>query len=221
MGIMNGFLRRVALPLAATLALAAPVTAQFSNPESSTKEAYNTALLKPPAGARVAIVEFEDLECPDCAHANPVLLEAAQRYHVALVRHDFPLPLPSHVWAFQAAVDARWFDTQSQTLGDQFRDALFAAQPTILNYDDLRNFATRFAEQHHLRFPAAPDPDGRLTELVKADVALGREVGIRHTPTAWVVTNRKSSPPFVEEVDRTRLFSQIEEALHESASAAH
>jgi hypothetical protein len=29
--------------------------------------------LKPPPGARVAIIEFEDLECPDCANANPLL----------------------------------------------------------------------------------------------------------------------------------------------------
>lgn len=219
MRVMNGLLR-LALPLAATLALATPATAQFSNPETPAKEVYNTAPLRPPAGARVAIVEFEDLECPDCAHANPVLLEAAERYHVSLVRHDFPLPLPSHIWAFQAAVDARWFDTQSQTLGDQFRDAVFAAQPTILNQDDLQRFATRFAEQHQLRFPAVADPDGKLAELVKADVALGREVGIRHTPTIWVVTNRKSSPPFVEVVDGTRLFSLIEEALHETAPAS-
>lgn len=221
MKAMKGLLYRVALPLAAMLALGAPAIAQFSNPEAPAREAYNTAPLHPPAGARVAIVEFEDLECPDCAHANPVLLEAAQRYHVPLVRHDFPLPLPSHVWAFQAAVDARWFDAQSQTLGDQFRDALFAAQPTIPNQDELQRFAARFAEQHQLRFPMVPDPDGKLTELVKADVALGKEVGVRHTPTIWVVTSRKSSPPFVEAVDRTRLFSLIEEALGETAPATH
>lgn len=208
---------RVALPLTAMLALGAPAIAQFSNPEAPAKEAYNTTLLRPPAGASVAIVEFEDLECPDCAHANPVLLEAAHHYHLPLVRHDFPLPLPSHVWAFQAAVDARWFDMQSQSLGDQFRDALFAAQPTIVSQDDLERFAVGFAEQHQLQFPAAVDPDGKLTALVKADVALGKSVGIRHTPTIWVVTDRKSSAPFVESVDRARLFSLIDEALRETA----
>jgi protein-disulfide isomerase len=212
---------RIALALAAAFTLGAAAAAQFSNPEPSPTQVYNTALLHPPAGVRVAIVEFEDLECPDCAHANPVLLEAAERFHVPLVRHDFPLPLPSHVWAFQAAVDARWFDTQSPTLGDQFRDALFAAQPTILNQDDLQRFAARFAEQHQLRFPAAPDPNGKLTELVKADVALGREVGIRHTPTIWVVTNQKSSAPFVESVDRARLFTLIEDAVKETEPAQH
>lgn len=206
--------------MALLLAVAVPAApAQFSNPESPAKEVYNTALLHPPAGARVAIVEFEDLECPDCAHANPVLLEAARRYHVPLVRHDFPLPLPSHVWAFQAAVDARWFDTQPQSVGDAFRDALFAAQPTIVTPDDLERFAAHFAEQHHRRFPPVVDPDGKLTALVKADVALGKTVGIHHTPTIWVVTNQKSSAPFVESVDRARLFALLDEALTETAPA--
>lgn len=205
--------------LIAAMALGATAAAQFSNPETPAPEKYNTAPLHPPAGARVAIVEWEDLECPDCAHANPALLEAAQRYHVPLVRHDFPLPLPSHVWAFQAAVDARWFDTQA--VGDAFRDALFAAQPMIPDQAALQQFAAKFAEQHQLRFPAALDPDGKLTALVKADIALGKTIGIRHTPTVWVVTEEKSSAPFVEQVDRSRLFAMIEDALRETAPGAH
>ena len=88
----------------------------------------NAAPLHPPLGARVAIVEFEDLECPDCARANPVIKEAVEKYHVPWVRHDFPLPF--HTWSFEAAVDARWFDSKSDTkskrLGSEFRDALFA-----------------------------------------------------------------------------------------------
>lgn len=218
---MKGLAYRMALAAAAAVALGVPATAQFSNPETPAPEKYNTAPLRPPAGARVAIVEWEDLECPDCAHANPVLLEAARRYHVPLVRHDFPLPLPSHVWAFQAAVDARWFDTQSQTLGDAFRDALFAAQPTILDENELQSFASRFAEQHQLRFPAAVDADGKLAALVKADIALGKTIGIRHTPTVWVVTNQKTSTPFVEIVDRTRLFTMTEDALGEPPPGTH
>ena len=89
------------------------------------------------------MVEFEDLECPDCARANPMLKEAAEKYHVPWVRHDFPLP--RHTWSFAAAVDARWFDTKSKRLGDGFRDAIFAAQPTIHGENDLRAFADKFA----------------------------------------------------------------------------
>ena len=54
------------------------------------------------------------MECPDCARANPLLKEAAAKYKIPWVRHDFPLPF--HAWSFQAAVNARWFDTKSKKL---------------------------------------------------------------------------------------------------------
>ncbi|MGA8161139.1 MAG: thioredoxin domain-containing protein [Acidobacteriaceae bacterium] len=191
-----------------------PAHGQFSNPESATTVVHNATALRPPAGARVALVEFEDLECPDCARANPLLQEAAEKYHIPWVRHDFPLP--QHTWSFEAAVDARWFDTKSKAgskkLGDDFRDAVFVAQPTIHSEDDLRAFAQKFAREHGLVLPFAVDPQGRLTELVKADYALGQSVGIQHTPTIWVVTNKTTGTPFVEVVDRSRLFTMIEEA---------
>lgn len=212
---MNLQLRFFLPALAGTLALAAPALAQFSNPQSETTQVHNAAPLHPPAGAKAAVVEFEDLECPDCARANPVVKEAVEKYHIPWVRHDFPLPF--HTWSFQAAVDARWFDTKSKKLGDEFRDAVFAAQPTIHTEDDLRAFGTKFAQDHKLSLPFVVDPQGKLAQLVKADYDLGQSVGIQHTPTIWVVTNRTSGTPFVEVVDRGRLNTLIEEALESPA----
>ena len=99
------------LRLAAFLLLTG-LTAQFAGAQATT--VHDPAALKPPPGARVAIVEFEDLECPDCARANPLLKDAAAQYHIPWVRHDFPLPF--HAWSFDAAVYARWFDTKSKSL---------------------------------------------------------------------------------------------------------
>jgi len=190
--------------------LVLPAAAQFSNPQSQTTTVHNAVALRPPAGARVAIVEFEDLECPDCARTNPIIKEAIEKYNVPWVRHDFPLPF--HTWSFQAAVDARWFDTKSKRLGDDFRDAVFAAQPSIHSQEELQAFAQKFAQDHKLVFPFIADPQGNLAKLVKADYDVGQSVGIQHTPTIWVVTNRTSGSPFVEVVDRSRLFTLIEEA---------
>lgn len=216
---MHRFARAVVWPVSLSLAFAAPALAQFSNPESQVTPVHNAAALRPPAGARVAIVEFEDMECPDCARANPVLKEAAEKYHIPWVRHDFPLPF--HTWSFDAAVSARWFDTRSKALGDQYRDAVFAAQPNILSQDDLHKFTLKFAQDHKLAFPFVVDPQGRLAQLVKADYALGQSVGIQHTPTIWVVTNRTSGTPFVEVIDRSRLFTMIEEALAATTPTRH
>lgn len=216
---MHHLVRAVFWPVSLSLALVAPGFAQFSNPESQTTPVHNAAALRPPAGARVAVVEFEDLECPDCSRANPVIKEAVEKYRIPWVRHDFPLPF--HTWSFEAAVDARWFDTRSKALGDEFRDAVFAAQPTIHSQDDLHRFAESFAADHHLTLPFVVDPQGRLAGLVKADYALGQSVGIQHTPTIWVVTDQTSGTPFVEVVDRTRLFTLIDEALTETTPKKH
>jgi protein-disulfide isomerase len=67
--------------------------------------------LRPPKGAQVALVVFEDLQCPDCRRAAPLVEEAARTYKIPVVRHDFPLPM--HNWSYDAALIARYFDTQS------------------------------------------------------------------------------------------------------------
>jgi len=189
--------------------------AQFSGAQANTTPVGDKSLLKPPAGARVAIFEFQDLECPDCARAFPLLKEAAAKYNLPWVQHDFPLPF--HAWSFQAAVNARWFDTKSAKLGEDYREAVFANQPSIASTDDLRVFTEKFASDHKVAFPFAVDPQGKFAAAVKADYALGQRIGIEHTPTIWVVTNRSgSAPPFVEVVDRTKLYNIIDEALAET-----
>jgi hypothetical protein len=132
------------------------------------------------------------------------------------VRHDFPLPF--HAWSFQAAVNARWFDTKSKKLGDEYRDAVFANQPSIVDLNGLRQFTEKFAQQHGIAMPFAIDPQGKLAAAVKADYALGQRIGIEHTPTIWVVTNGTHAAPFVEVVDRTKLFQLIDQALAQTAS---
>lgn len=201
--------------LASAVVFSLPASAQFAGPSAApSTPVHNARALHPPAGARVAIFEFEDLECPDCARANPLLKEASEKYHIPWVRHDFPLPF--HTWSFDAAVDARWFDTKSKKVGDDFRDAVFANQSSITTQDQLRAFAQKFAEDHKLEFPFVADPQGKLAADVKADYDLGQSIGIQHTPTIWIVTNKTSGTPFVEVVDRTRLYELIDQALAET-----
>jgi protein-disulfide isomerase len=199
------------LSLAFAVLLQGPTAhAQFGPPPAGT-QVHDPAALRPPAGAHVAIVEFEDMECPDCARANPVLRDAAAQYKIPWVRHDFPLPF--HAWSFNAAVNARWFDTKSKKIGDEYRDAVFANQPAITSPDVLRQFTEKFAQDRGVALPFAIDPQGSLAALVKADYALGQRVGIEHTPTIWVVTANSKGAPFVEVVDRTKLFQLIDQAL--------
>ena len=197
------------------LAGASLAHAQFGGPP--TTPVHDPSALRPPAGARVALVEFEDMECPDCGRANPLLKEAAAKYHIPWIRHDFPLPM--HSWSFNAAVNARWFDTKSKALGDEYRDAVFDNQVSIYNPGALRQFSDKFASEHGVALPFAVDPQGNLTALVKADYALGQRIGIEHTPTIWVVTANSKGAPFVEVVDRTKLYQLIDQALVDTAAS--
>ena len=166
----------------------------------------DTSALHPPPGSKVAIVEFADLECPMCAEENPVIMQAVEKYHVAWMRHDFPIP--GHPWSFQAAVNARWFDTRSKTLGDEYRNAIFANQASIETRGDLQNFTQKFAQQHGTALPFVMDPQGKLAAEVKADAALGERMGVHETPTAFVVTDHG----YKQITDFSKLYSMLDEA---------
>jgi protein-disulfide isomerase len=204
----------LALALASTallLATAASAHAQFGAPSPGT-QVHDTSALHPPPGARVAIVEFYDLECPDCRAANPVLKQAVATYKIPWVHHDFLIP--GHAWSPIAAVNARWFDAKSKALGDEYRDEVFENQPSFYNNPDLlRQFTEKFAKSHGIALPFALDPQGKLAADVNADKNLGMRIGVDHTPTIWIVTAGSKGPPFIEVTDRSKLYQIIDQAL--------
>lgn len=169
-------------------------------------------VLRPPKGAQVALVVFEDLQCPDCRRAAPLVAQAGQTYKIPVVRHDFPLPM--HNWSFEAAVLARYFDTHSKILGNAFRDSVFEHQLEITP-DNLHGFAEKFAAEHKVDLPFVVDPAGRLAALVLADKELGKSINLQHTPTIFVVSNKRAGKPFVEVVDRSQLYALIDSMKRE------
>ncbi len=167
--------------------------------------------LHPPPGARVAIIEFDDLECPTCAHYNPLLKQAASTYHIPWIRHDFIIPM--HNWSRAAAVRARWFDQHSKALGDDFRDAVFANQPDIYNQGVLNQFAQKFAQDHGIAMPFSVDPQGKLDAAVTADTELGKRTGVDSTPTIFVVSSGPHGNTYKQIIDPDRdLYSTIDAA---------
>jgi protein-disulfide isomerase len=178
--------------------------------------AADASSLKPPPGAKVALVVFEDLQCPDCARAYPVVWEAANAHHIPVVLHDFPLPM--HNWSFEAAIWARFFDTKSINIGNDFRRFIYSNQPQI-NPGNLQQWVQKFADDNKIPLPFAKDPEGKLAEKVQADLSLGRKIGLEHTPTIFVIGQGAVSTPFVEVVDRAQL-SQIIEDMQKKAGPA-
>ncbi len=179
--------------------------------------AGDTSVLRPPKGSKVALIVFEDLQCPDCARAAPLLHEAAKKYNIPLVQYDFPLPM--HNWSFDAAVNARYFDTKSKQLGDEYRLFIFQNQPQITK-DNLRGMTERFADDHKVPLPFVVDPNGDLAAKVRADFQVGQRVGIDHTPTIYVVSDTTRGKPFVEVVDRTQLYQLIDQEQKDAGDSS-
>jgi protein-disulfide isomerase len=175
--------------------------------------AQDPALLRPPKGAQVAIIVFEDLQCPRCRQEAPIVASAGKTYKIPVIRHDFPLPM--HNWSYNAAVIARYFDTHSKELGNEFRDYIFQHQPEI-DPDNLQGFAQRFATDHKVDLPFVVDPQGKFAALVNDDKALGQRVKIQHTPTIYVVSAKPGAKPLVEvQNPDTELYQTIEAMKNE------
>ena len=140
-------------------------------------------MLVPPPGAKVAIIEWEDLECPACAHAFPFVHMAIDHYHIPYVRYDFLIP--GHIWSREAAIYARYLqDKVSPELATQYRREVFASQFKIASKDDLNRFTQEFFAKNGKQLPFIVDPTGQLAREVEKDVALGNKLGLTETPDA-------------------------------------
>jgi len=203
------------LAAAGSLSLAPAGAAAQSSPRM---QVMDSSALKPPAGSRVAIVMFSNLQCPACASAYPVLRKAAATYHIPLVDHD--VLIPSHNWSQQAALNARWFDLKSPALGAEYRDAVFANQASIYSPLVLRQFTERFARSHNLQFPFAVDPQGKLQAAVDADNNLSNRTGIHQTPTIFIVTSGGHAAPYTQVLQTDQLYQMIDQALSATRSEA-
>ena len=170
-------------------------------------QAQDTSILKPPPGAKIALVVFEDLQCPLCARDYPLLQAASHDYKIPLVRYDFPLPM--HSWSFEAAIWGHYFDSRSRKLGDDFRGYIFKHQQEIIP-ENLRTYVDKFAAEQKISVPFVADPQGKMKAEVENEQDIGKRVGIKHTPTIYVVSNKRSGQPFVEVEDASQLYQTID-----------
>lgn len=197
----------LALALVATLALRAQThTTAMNN------------ILRPPAGAKVALIEFADLQCPDCANAGPLLEEASRTYKIPLIVYDFPLP--QHPWSNEAAVFAHYLrsvSTKANNLEMKYRLFIYRNQSAI-TLQNLRTYVDKFAAENKISIPFAVDPQGKFAASVRADKAKGVAINIQHTPTIYVVSAKRTGAPFVEVVNRNNLYAMIDDMLAETKS---
>lgn len=216
MAIITAMKRLVMAAVAFLSAL--PLMAQMAVPLSGASTFKDTSSFKPPAGARIAIIEFEDPECYACAQASPIVWAAMSQYNIPRVHHDYIIP--SHTWSRTAAINARYLeDKVSPAVAENYRHDVFAHQSTIGSRDDLQAFTQSWFQSHHQQMPFVLDPSGRCADEVQADCLLAGRLGIPHTPTILVVTAHK----WIEVTDPRQLYAAIDiaKASLRETSIAH
>jgi len=204
--------------LAAALALLAalPAVAQTSMPPNQVTAFKDTSMLRPPAGAKVAILEFEDLECPHCGHAAPIVRAAVAKYEIPYLHHDFPIHQDVW-WSLDAAITARYLqDKISPKTAEDFRLDVFANQKNISSKDDLARFTRQWFQKHSLQMSFVIDPKGLFRQEVKSDSNLGERLGLIETPTIFVVGQHR----WIQVEDVSQLDIAIERAQSQAGAAA-
>jgi protein-disulfide isomerase len=200
---MGFIMKRFVLGFA--LVLVVPAGAQTAMPSSGATAFKDTSVFKPPAGAKVAIIEFEDLECPLCARVSPMVQDAMSHYGIPRVHYDFIIP--GHMWSRNAAIYARYLeDKVSKQTAEDFRRDVFASQRLIASPEDLQQFTRRWFQAHGQALPFVVDP--KCAAEVEADCVLGRRVGIVHTPTLVVATAHH----WIEVTEPDQLYAAIDRA---------
>jgi len=196
----------------ATTATEPPQGEPAQPPAPVITDADKARAMRPPAGSRLALVVFEDLECPACGRAELLLESAQANYKIPIVRHDFLIP--AHQWSADAHVIARYFDAISPQLGEEFRRYMLTNQAAIYR-QNLREWVDRFAAQHHQALPAFYDTSGELRAKVLRDCEVGRQLKVVHTPTVYLVNDSSGGITSQEVTDLSTLFQMIDQKLAE------
>jgi hypothetical protein len=174
--------------------------AQTSLPPNQVSNFKDTSSFKPPAGAKVAVIEYEDLEC---------------HYHIPIEEYDFQIP--GHMWSHDAAIFAHYLKAKvSPELAEEFRRETFASQYRIASKDDLHNWEQQFMKDHGKQMPFVVDPTGQYDREVNASTAAGEKIGIIETPTIVVVTPTH----WIQVKDPQNMYAAIDQAEAEANRAA-
>jgi protein-disulfide isomerase len=138
-----------------------------------------------PPNAKVTVIEYSDFECPYCSRAASVVQQLKKKYsdRVRFVFRQFPLPMHRNAaLAAQAALAAH-----AQGKFWELHDKMFANQ-RALDRESLEGYAKDIGLDL-AKFKKALD-DSSYDAAVKADIALGEQIGVSGTPTMIINTQR-------------------------------
>lgn len=185
----------------------APTTKSNSNSNSAAKNTQqpNRAPSIPsnaPAGANppnqagsptaaVTVEEFADFQCGSCAAVHPIMNEIKSTYgsRIRFVFRNYPLSIPAHDKAYEAAVAAeaaglqgKFWDLQNLLFNNQ---QAWTASPTY------KTMWKEYATKVGLDVAKWENDMAGLSakSRVDADLARGRAIGVNSTPSVYINGN--------------------------------
>lgn len=161
-----------------------PINIYFTKPKRPTfKVDVGNAPLIGGKNAKVTIVEFSDFQCPYCAEGSKVLQKLKKKYGSKIKVAMKQFPLPFHTQAKKASSAALCLNEQGSDKFWKMHDALFADQ-SKLKPEDLKAMAKNFGanmEKFDKCFSA-----GKYLDQIEKDIAQGKSLGVKSTPTFFV-----------------------------------
>lgn len=160
--------------------------------------------------ATVTVEEFADFQCGSCAATHPVLKEIQSVYgsKIRFVFRNYPLSIPSHDKAYEAAAAAEAAGMQGKFWAMQ--DQLFQNQQLWSQNPNYRQLWAEYAAKIGLdveKFQS--DLIGMAAKTrVDQDLARGRALGVSSTPTIFI--NGQSVPYQEANVAGLRRFIDAE-----------
>jgi protein-disulfide isomerase len=165
---------------------------QRSELERFMATAPRVPLVVPREGAKVLIVKFNDFQCPACGQTylqyKPILAkyEASNPGAVKMVLKDYPLNRDCndaiqqtlHPAACDAAVAVRL--ARMRNKGEAMEEWLYTHQPAMTPA------SVRQAAKDMAGVTDFEEKYGATIASVKSDIALGKQLGIRATPTFFI-----------------------------------
>lgn len=135
-----------------------------------------------PKDAKVSVVEFGDFQCPACGSLHPVLKELKKQYADTSVRFVYrQYPLPQHEYAALAAKASLAAAHQGKFW--EYHDSLFEHQLN-LKEEDLLAYAEKLGLD--IEIFKKDLQNTTYADAVQNDVADGKKLGIRSTPTLFI-----------------------------------
>lgn len=212
-------------------------TAELNRAAANTTAPANTNRAQPstlnaPAGAQpphvmgsptasVTVEEFADFQCPACASTHPAMKEIQSIYgnKIKFIFRQFPLAIPAHDKAYEAAIAAEAAGMQGKFWA--FQDQLFTNQQVWSQAPNYKELWAGYAEKAGLDLAKfQSDASGTAAkQRVDQDLSRGRGMSVGSTPSIYINGRLVPSPQLSVPSLRQLIDAELQRPAAAPASA--